>query len=104
VLLNTHQKRDKGLGGPAAGPDAVEAAFQCFASAGYRVEREPSNWTIGPGSNEMQRMLIDGWAGAAVELAPDRAARVEDWRARRLAHLQAGRSRVVVGHDDLAAW
>ena len=30
--------------------------------------------------------------------------RFGDWRARRLAHVDAGRSRLTVGHDDLAAW
>jgi len=49
-------------------------------------------------------MLIEGWANAATELAPDRDAAIARWRARRLAHIAAGRSRVVVGHDDLAAW
>jgi hypothetical protein len=52
----------------------------------------------------MQRMLIDGWANAACEAAPRRARIIADWRARRLAHVEAGISHVVVGHDDLAAW
>jgi len=29
---------------------------------------------------------------------------VNGWKTRRLAHVDAGRSRIVVGHDDLAAW
>ena len=29
---------------------------------------------------------------------------IRDWLGRRLAHIDAGRSRVTVGHDDLAAW
>ncbi len=52
----------------------------------------------------MQRYLIDGWAEAATELAPGRAAVIADWRMRRLAHLDAGRSRLIVRHHDLAAW
>ena len=52
----------------------------------------------------MQRLLIEGWAEAAAEMAPDRASTTAGWRARRLTHVAAGRSRVVVGHDDLAAW
>ena len=103
-LMNRHQKTDKGLGGPAAGPDAVLAAEQSFAKAGYRVRREPSGWTLGPGEPDMQRMLIDGWAEAATEMAPDRRAEIANWHARRLAYVDTGRSRLVVGHDDLAAW
>lgn len=103
-LLNRHQKSDKGLGGPAAGPDAVDCAERAFVEMGYRVTREPSDWRLGPAETEMQQMLIDGWAEAAVEMAPERASTMARWRARRLAHVDAGRSRVVVGHDDLGAW
>ena len=102
--LNRHQKTDKGLGGPAAGPHAVECAERCFAEAGYRVQREPSDWILEPVQSDLQRMLIEGWADAAMEMAPDGDSTIARWRARRLAHIAAGRSRVVVGHDDVAAW
>lgn len=103
-LMNRHQQTDKGLGGRAAGPDAGACAERCFAEAGYRVRREPSDWTLGPAEGDVQRLLIGGWADAATEMAPDRASTIARWRARRLAHVAAGRSRIVVGHDDLAAW
>ncbi|MBI3047285.1 MAG: class I SAM-dependent methyltransferase [Acidobacteria bacterium] len=103
-LLNQHQRSDKGLGGPAAGPDAVASAERAFAEAGYQVEREPSDWRLGPAGAEMQRMLVDGWAEAAAEMAPNSANAIASWRARRLAHIDAGRSHIIVGHDDLAAW
>lgn len=103
-LLNRHQKRDKGLGGPAEGPDASVCAERCFVDEGYRVERAPSDWRLGPDEAAMQRMLIDGWAEAANEVAPGRAPAIDGWRTRRLAHLDAGRSHIIVGHDDLAAW
>ena len=102
-LMNQHQKTDKGLGGPAAGPDAVECAERCFAEAGYLVERAASDWTIETAESDLQRMLIDGWAQAAIEMAPGRASTITNWRARRLAHVDAGRSRLAVGHEDLAA-
>jgi len=102
-LLNEHQKRDKGLGGPAQGPDAVACAERCFVDAGYLVHRESSDWTVGPEQTQMQRMLIDGWAEAAAEVTREGAPVIADWRARRLAHVDAGRSRAVVGHEDLAA-
>jgi hypothetical protein len=41
---------------------------------------------------------------AAAEVAPDLAPTIARWRARRFEHVAAGRSRLIVGHDDLAAW
>lgn len=102
-LFNRHQRTDKGLGGVAAGPEAAAAAVMAFEEAGYIVQRETSDWVLGPERREMQRMLIDGWAEAASEIAPDRAPLIRDWHARRLAHVEAGRSHIRVGHDDLAA-
>ena len=102
-LLNTHQKRDKGLGGPAAGPDAAGLAARCFADAGYRVWSEASDWKLGVSERELQRELVDGWARVATELVPDETSGIADWRARRIAHIDAGRSQIVVGHLDVAA-
>jgi len=103
VLLNRHQQQsDKGFG-PMAGPDAVACAERVFAAAGYRVRREPSDWQIAPEARELQRLLIEGWADAAREMAPRDSARIDDWLARRLAHVDAGRSRIVVSHEDLLA-
>lgn len=102
-LLNRHQKTDKGLGGSAAGPDAASCAARCFADSDYRVWTEPSDWTLGSPEHELQRRLIDGWARAATELAPDNASGIAQWRARRIGHVDAGRSRIVVGHFDVAA-
>ena len=39
-----------------------------------------------------------------MEIAPQQSALVHDWLARRLAHVDAGRSHLTVGHEDLAAW
>jgi hypothetical protein len=103
-LMNRHQKTDKGLGGRAAGPDAGVCAERCFMEAGYSVRRESSDWTLDARADEVQKFLIDGWAEAANEMAPERAPTIDSWRARRLAHVVSGRSRILVGHDDLAAW
>ena len=103
-LMNRHQKTDKGLGGLATGPDAVACAERCFAEAGYRVQLEPSDWTLEPAVTALQRMLIEGWALVATEIPRDCPPTIARWRARRLAHVDAGRSRLFVGHDDLAAW
>ena len=103
-LFNRHQKTDKGLGGPAAGPDAAAVAEQCFTEAGFVVRRATSDWHISPAERDMQRLLIDGWAHAAREIAPRRGRTIMAWHRRRIQHLNAGQSHVVVGHDDLAAW
>ena len=103
-LMNQHQKTDKGLGGPATGPAAAACAERAFVQAGYQVERAPSDWALGPTEPDVQRALIDGWAEAATDMAPGQASIIASWRARRLAHVDARRSRLTVGHDDLAAW
>jgi len=102
ALVNEHQKTDKGFG-PALGPDAPAAAERAFAAADYRVRRARSDWTLTPASGELQRQLIDGWAHAASEIAPARTALVNAWRDRRLAHVHAHRSHILVGHEDLWA-
>ena len=102
-LFNTHQRRnDKGFG-LAAGPGAVESAAAAFAYAGYRVRREPSDWILTPNMTDLQAQLIDGWAEASTEVAPAESVSISSWRARRQAHVSAGRSTIVVCHEDLVA-
>lgn len=102
-LVNQHQRTDKGFG-PALGPDAVASARTCFTRAGYDVQCDASDWILDPPSSELQRQLVDGWAQAASEIAPERAVTIQSWRTRRLAHVSGGLSRILVGHQDLAAW
>jgi SAM-dependent methyltransferase len=103
ALFNLHQLSDKGLGGPAAGPRGTDVAREQFAAAGFDVQVEPSNWHIGPADREFQRQLIEGWAFAAAEMSPSESDIVEAWKQRRLTHVAAGHSTLVVGHHDLAA-
>jgi SAM-dependent methyltransferase len=103
-LFNRHQHRDKGLGGPAAGPDATEAAIRAFSDTGYHVDSDRSDWTLDASDADLQRELIAGWAFAAKETDPSAAPVIDGWLARRLAHVDADRSEVVVGHEDVAAW
>ena len=102
-LMNRHQKTDKGFGA-AAGPDATDEAARAFAAVGYRVRREASDWVLPPDARDLQRRLIEGWADAAAEIASDQSGAIDAWLARRLAHVEAGRSQLTVGHEDLAAW
>jgi hypothetical protein len=103
-LMNAHQLRDKGLGGPAEGPNAASCAARCFADEGFAVKIEASDWRLDPSDAAMQRTLIEGWARAASEQAPAAGETIASWRTRRLAHVDAGVSHVVVGHQDVAAW
>ena len=102
-LVNRHQRIDKGFG-VALGPAASETAARVFAALGYDVQRERSDWVLDADANDLQRQLIEGWADAAGAIAPEQSVALHGWRSRRLAHVSAGRSRLVVGHDDLAAW
>ncbi len=103
TLVNQHQRTDKGFG-PAVGPDAADVAARCFADLGYRVQRAPSDWLLTPASGALQRQLIDGWAQAAAEMAPQQIRAIDAWRERRLAHVAAGWSAITVGHEDVAGW
>jgi hypothetical protein len=102
-LVNRHQRTDKGFG-VALGPAAAGSAVRVFADLGYDMRRERSDWTLGADARDLQTRLIEGWADAAAAIAPDRSASLRAWSARRLAHVDAGRSRMVVGHDDVAGW
>ena len=113
-LVNRHQRRDKGFG-PALGPAAAGVAERCFADLGYHVEREATPWILAPdvpggvvaadgGVLELQRQLIEGWAEAAADVAPEELPSIDRWRTRRLEHVTANRSRLTVGHADVAAW
>ena len=102
-LVNEHQRSDKGFG-PALGPASAVYASECLTAHGYCVERDESPWTLTPDRAELQRRLIAGWAEAASEIAPTRARSIASWRDRRMAHVAAGESRLIVGHEDVAAW
>jgi hypothetical protein len=103
ALVNSHQRTDKGFGA-ALGATACGWAEQCFTSLGYQVQREPSDWVLGPAARQLQEQLIDGWAEAAIAVGSGQPSSIRSWRTRRLAHVAAGRSRLIVGHEDLAAW
>jgi hypothetical protein len=102
ALFNRHQLRDKGFG-PALGPEAGRAAVKILAEHGYRVRSGPSDWHVGQQQPQLQQALIEGWFAAASEIAPFRTAALQNWMKRRCAHIDAGRSVLLVGHLDLVA-
>jgi glycosyltransferase involved in cell wall biosynthesis len=100
-LVNRHQVGDKGFG-PALGPGAANAAVAAFRAVGYDVRTAPSDWILGAESRALQEALIQGWHSAAAELAPGESDALHVWADRRRAHVAAGRSRLRVGHLDVA--
>lgn len=110
--VNSHQRRDKGLG-PALGPMAGLMAETLFREAGYRAWLLQSPWRLGPDDAALARALVDGWESAAAEElggAPGDGAdgdngadRVRAWAERRRATIASGRFGLTVGHLDLLA-
>jgi hypothetical protein len=103
ALFNRHQLGDKGFG-PALGPGAAAAAESAFEGHGYEIRVAPSDWVIGSNETTLQLELLDGWLGAAREMAPERHTALNSWHDRRRAHVTAGRSSLRVGHIDLIGW
>jgi hypothetical protein len=99
-LVNLHQRRDKGFGA-ALGPQAAALAEQLFAEQGYHIHSTPSAWHLGPQHAALQHALVAGWLEAACDIAPHRVAALTGWSVRRRAHIDAGRSRLRVGHVDM---
>lgn len=91
ALVNRHQRGDKGFG-PALGPAAPRALSALLEG----VETALSDWRIGPGETVMRGALVEGWAGAAAELAPDRAGIIAPWRDQAASLPRA----LAVGHAD----
>ncbi|HET9830521.1 MAG TPA: hypothetical protein VFP91_02375 [Vicinamibacterales bacterium] len=100
-LVNRHQRMDKGFG-TALGPDAATRVVDLLSAAQYELRYERSDWTLGAEFSSLQRQLIDAWVAAASEMAPERRSQIAGWRRRRLDHVNTGRSRIVVGHMDVA--
>jgi SAM-dependent methyltransferase len=105
AAFDTHQRRDKGLGG-ALGPRAPVVAAARFAAAGFAVREARADWRLDaarPADAALLEPLLDGWHDAVSETGLLPAAALEAWRTRRRDAIRAGRLRVVVGHVDLWA-
>ena len=106
ALVNAHQGRDKGLGGPALGPSAPARLAELAAGRGFALEGADSDWVLGPDEPELQAALVAGWAVAAREQVPaGPGSRGLDeeicrWHERRQAHIAAGLLHIRVGHRD----
>lgn len=102
-LVNRHQLSDKGFG-PALGPDAWLVARSLLEHAGLSVRVVQSRWQCGRDDRALLKLLIEGWAEAAIETSPDDAQLVKRWSQQRLSKTAKGELQVSVGHRDIAAW
>lgn len=103
ALFNRHQLFDKGFG-PALGMRAAEAAEAAFEAHGYELRVATSDWVIGTKEHALQLALLEGWLGAALEIAPESRLALTSWHERRRAHVLGGRSSLSIGHVDLVGW
>ncbi|MCL7929840.1 glycosyltransferase [Halomonas llamarensis] len=105
ALFNAHQQRDKGFGAALGGRAHCELVKRLNA-AGFYVEEAASPWRLKAGQAEHTALLhplIDGWAQAAIEQAPEARERINAWRAQRLAQVEAGDLGAFVDHRDMWA-
>lgn len=98
AAFNAHQRRDKGLGGPALGPEAGPAIAAALRAHGYTVRMAASPWRLGPEDDALRRALTGGVATAAREAG---CAIATAWGQARSAASAAGSCEV--GHVDLLA-
>ena len=100
AAFNRHQRHDKGLGGPAAGPGAVDALCAALTDRGYAVHRADTPWRLTAERDAaLIAELLRGWAGAMADAGLVDAQLATAWLAARLVHTD----RVMVGHTDLYA-
>lgn len=92
AAFNLHQRSDKGLGGPAAGPRAAPYLAAALARRGFRVRLAASPWRLGPGP------LLDAFIEGVATAASEAGAATASWRQAR-----AGTAAATVGHLDLFA-
>ena len=99
-LVNAHQRSDKGFG-PALGPDAVSQLLARLDPSDGVVVTGASDWRIGPRDAAVQRALLAGYEAAAITMDSTRDDATDAWARRRTAIIEAGHSRLRVGHRDL---
>ncbi|NYT73079.1 glycosyltransferase [Halomonas sp. QX-2] len=105
AMFMAHQQRDKGLG-DALGGQAQGALVAALESADYRIEQAETPWQLAAGSQVQQPLmmaLLEGWAEAATEQAPEAAARIATWLQQRQQAVANGELGIRVGHRDLFA-
>ncbi|MEM6849144.1 MAG: class I SAM-dependent methyltransferase [Pseudomonadota bacterium] len=97
-FFNDHQRGEKSFG-QALGPDAPAALQRELEAVGATVTLASSPWVLTRDSNgALIDAMVEGWAAAATEAAPDREGEIVRWR-----EAHAGAQAMQVGHCDLWA-
>jgi len=104
AAFRAHQRTDRGFG-PSPGSRAAPVLSGMLARAGHRVSLARADWDVGPGFTQMLSEMVEGTARAAAEAAAGitQPETVRNWRANRLAAIEAGSLSLRVGHLDLLA-
>lgn len=100
ALLNEHQLNDKGFG-KAMGPGAGHYFQQALQQLGRCVVAADSHWAIEPESDELQTVIIDGWAPAALEQNGNASDVIANWHLMRKLVISQAESSLTVGHIDV---
>ncbi len=98
--FNQHQRGDKGFG-LSLGPDAIMHLAECFREMGHAVRLARSDWVFAGGDRPILLAMLDGIAGAAIEIDPELP--IDAWKARRRGEIEGGGLALTVGHQDLLA-
>jgi hypothetical protein len=102
AAINTHQRRDKGMG-RALGPTAGTYTLEAFRRRGYETFTSASPWRLAHGDKVLARALLEGWRDAALEERPDQSDAIRAWSELRAADLQSPTLQLTVGHVDVLA-
>lgn len=105
AMFIAHQQRDKGLG-EALGGQAHGTLVAALERAGYQIEQADTPWQLAAGDHDQQPLmmtLLEGWAEAATEQAPEAASRIATWLQQRQQAVIKGDLGIWVGHRDLFA-
>lgn len=98
-IFDNHQHTDKGFG-PALGPDAPSTLATILSDGTGTLQSARSDWTFEQSDRAIQVELLQGYANAALELAPAERKEIADWHRQRTTRLDNGQSRHIVGHVD----
>lgn len=100
AAFNMHQQRDKGLGGPACGPDAPGILSAALDARGYEISVADTPWRLTPDVHgPLMSETLSGIARAAAETGTVTEAAASAWLVDRKRATQL----MTVGHQDLFA-
>lgn len=100
-LFNRDMFRDKGFG-PALGMNSSDLLKGSLTKADYHVKEMDTSWRIGPGRKNLQKRYLEDLFSAVTngDMKNDLES-VKKWKDHRISIIEAGESRLMVGHTDI---